>query len=166
MYSTFCVPLQVSSHPSLSDNISSNFIILTSTLSPYRFTKVLIVLGGDTNDSSTRRTGLVILFIGRTLGGLFGGTTPVVSAMVLDIVTDGRERPKFLGLIGASIGMGFILGPLCALIVLLIVSVSDASCLVSPATLDSARRCELVGYTSGKNHPVLLSLSLSLFALN
>lgn len=56
-------------------------------------------------------TGLTALFLARGLCGICGGTMPVAQAMILDVVSDFRQRPKYLGLCGAALGMGFVVGP-------------------------------------------------------
>jgi DHA1 family tetracycline resistance protein-like MFS transporter len=53
---------------------------------------------------------LVLLFVGRVLMGIFGATIPTAQAAVAD-VTSPQDRAKGMGLIGAAIGLGFILGP-------------------------------------------------------
>ncbi|HTO96474.1 MAG TPA: MFS transporter [Myxococcales bacterium] len=53
---------------------------------------------------------LALLFVGRGLMGIFGATIPTAQAAVAD-VTAPQDRAKGMGLIGAAIGMGFILGP-------------------------------------------------------
>ena len=53
---------------------------------------------------------LVILFIGRAVMGIFGATIPTAQAAVAD-VTAPEHRARGMGLIGAAIGLGFILGP-------------------------------------------------------
>lgn len=50
------------------------------------------------------------LMAARALAGLFGGSIATAQAYVAD-VTRPEERARYLGLIGASIGMGFVLGP-------------------------------------------------------
>lgn len=50
------------------------------------------------------------LIASRALAGLFGGSIATAQAYVAD-VTQPKERAKYMGLIGASIGMGFVLGP-------------------------------------------------------
>lgn len=50
------------------------------------------------------------LMISRALAGLFGGSIATAQAYVAD-VTKPEERARYMGLIGASIGMGFVLGP-------------------------------------------------------
>lgn len=53
---------------------------------------------------------LSLLFVGRGLMGIFGATIPTAQAAVAD-VTAPQDRAKGMGLIGAAIGLGFILGP-------------------------------------------------------
>ena len=56
-------------------------------------------------------TTLTSLLIARSCTGIFGGTLPVVQAMVLDTIGDQRERPKYFGIASATLGMGFMAGP-------------------------------------------------------
>jgi DHA1 family tetracycline resistance protein-like MFS transporter len=53
---------------------------------------------------------LGMLFVGRALMGIFGATIPTAQAAVAD-VTEPHDRARGMGLIGAAIGLGFILGP-------------------------------------------------------
>jgi len=53
---------------------------------------------------------LLTLFAARLVAGLCGGAIPVGQAYVVDL-TEPRERTKALGMVGASIGMGFVFGP-------------------------------------------------------
>src|SRR5947209_5877215 len=53
---------------------------------------------------------LWLLFFGRALMGIFGATIPTAQAAVAD-VTEPQDRARGMGLIGAAIGLGFILGP-------------------------------------------------------
>ena len=53
---------------------------------------------------------LSLLFLGRILMGIFGATIPTAQAAVAD-VTAPQDRARGMGLIGAAIGLGFILGP-------------------------------------------------------
>jgi multidrug resistance protein len=54
---------------------------------------------------------LVLMYISRILGGLFSGAaTACAVAYVADITTD-EHRTKGMGLVGMSIGLGFIFGP-------------------------------------------------------
>ena len=53
---------------------------------------------------------LYTLMAARGFAGLFGGSIATAQAYVAD-VTKPAERTKYMGLIGASIGMGFVFGP-------------------------------------------------------
>lgn len=54
---------------------------------------------------------LFLMYLARILGGFFSGaSTASAVAYVADITTD-EERTKYMGLVGMSIGLGFILGP-------------------------------------------------------
>lgn len=53
---------------------------------------------------------LLTLMAARALAGLFAGSISTAQAYVADVTTP-QERAKYMGLIGASIGMGFVLGP-------------------------------------------------------
>jgi len=55
-------------------------------------------------------TTLWMLFAARLLDGITGGNLSVAQAYIAD-VTDGKNRAKGLGLIGAAFGIGFIIGP-------------------------------------------------------
>ena len=50
------------------------------------------------------------LFVARLLGGLFSANISVATAYVADL-TEGAERTRWMGLIGAAFAIGFILGP-------------------------------------------------------
>lgn len=54
--------------------------------------------------------GLLLLVLARALAGLFGGSISTAQAYIAD-VTQPEERAKFMGLLGAAIGLGFVLGP-------------------------------------------------------
>jgi MFS transporter, DHA1 family, tetracycline resistance protein len=54
---------------------------------------------------------LPMLLMGRMLGGATGASMTVASAYVADI-TAPEERTRWLGLIGACFGMGFVFGPM------------------------------------------------------
>jgi MFS family permease len=63
-----------------------------------------------------------MLLIGRAIQGFSaGGITPLASAMVGDAFPP-EERGKALGLIGATFGMAFLLGPLVASAILVVLS--------------------------------------------
>jgi multidrug resistance protein len=53
---------------------------------------------------------LVWLFVARALGGFFSANISVAVAYLTD-VTDESERTRWMGMVGASFSMGFILGP-------------------------------------------------------
>ena len=55
-------------------------------------------------------TSLLLLLAARSLAGLFGGSIGTAQAYIADL-TKPEERAKYMGLLGASIGMGFVLGP-------------------------------------------------------
>lgn len=53
---------------------------------------------------------LWMLFAARGLSGLMGGTIPVAQAFIADI-TPRKDRAARMGLMGAAIGAGFVVGP-------------------------------------------------------
>lgn len=53
---------------------------------------------------------LAFLLLSRVLAGAFGGSITTAQAYVAD-VTEPRERTKYMGMLGASIGLGFVFGP-------------------------------------------------------
>ena len=53
---------------------------------------------------------LVWLFAARILAGAFAANVGVASAYIAD-VTPPEERTRWMGLLGASFGIGFVLGP-------------------------------------------------------
>ena len=55
-------------------------------------------------------TSLPWIFAARVLSGAFAANISVASAYVAD-VTDDSERTRWMGLLGASFGVGFVLGP-------------------------------------------------------
>jgi MFS family permease len=50
------------------------------------------------------------LVLARLLGGMMAGNLATVSAVIAD-VTSSKDRSKGMGILGASIGLGFIVGP-------------------------------------------------------
>ena len=50
------------------------------------------------------------LFLGRIIAGFTGASISTASAYITDISTD-KDRAKNFGMIGAALGMGFIIGP-------------------------------------------------------
>jgi len=53
---------------------------------------------------------LVTIFLARALAGAFAANVSVASAYIGD-VTDDEERTRWMGMLGASFGIGFVLGP-------------------------------------------------------
>ena len=53
---------------------------------------------------------LLMLFVGRIIDGVSGGSVGTAQAYIADI-TGPEERSKAMGLIGAAFGLGFIFGP-------------------------------------------------------
>lgn len=53
---------------------------------------------------------LLGLFAARLLGGAFAANVSVASAYIAD-VTEADERTRWMGMLGASFGVGFVLGP-------------------------------------------------------
>ncbi|MCB0350063.1 MAG: MFS transporter [Bdellovibrionales bacterium] len=53
---------------------------------------------------------LWILFLARTLAGVFGANISTAMAYIADITSE-KDRSKSMGLIGAAFGLGFICGP-------------------------------------------------------
>ncbi len=54
--------------------------------------------------------GLMVLLAGRSLAGIFGGSISAAQAYIAD-VTAPEERTRYMGILGASIGLGFVFGP-------------------------------------------------------
>ncbi|MFM7813261.1 MAG: TCR/Tet family MFS transporter, partial [Flavobacteriales bacterium] len=50
------------------------------------------------------------LFAGRVLAGIMGASYTTAMAYTADVTTE-ENRPKYFGMLGATFGMGFILGP-------------------------------------------------------
>ena len=53
---------------------------------------------------------LVLLLLARLVAGAFGGAIAIGQAYVVDL-TAAKERTRALGMVGASIGLGFVFGP-------------------------------------------------------
>lgn len=53
---------------------------------------------------------LSVLIASRALAGLFGGSIATAQAYIAD-VTEVKDRARYMGLLGAAIGMGFVFGP-------------------------------------------------------
>ncbi len=56
---------------------------------------------------------LLLVFLGRVIGGITGGNISTAQAYIAD-VTSRENRAKGMGLFGAMFGLGFILGPALA----------------------------------------------------
>jgi MFS transporter, DHA1 family, tetracycline resistance protein len=54
---------------------------------------------------------------GRVLSGITGGNISIAQAVIADHTTP-EERPRAMGLLGACIGMGFVLGPFIGILLL------------------------------------------------
>lgn len=54
---------------------------------------------------------IIWLFVGRIVDGLAAGNIPIAQSCLTDIAKDEKERTTNLGLIGATFGIGFIIGP-------------------------------------------------------
>lgn len=55
-------------------------------------------------------TSIWMLFVARILDGITGGNMSVAQAVIADKL-DGKERAKAFGMLGASFGFGFLIGP-------------------------------------------------------
>mmetsp|Transcript_106010 Transcript_106010/g.257548 ORF Transcript_106010/g.257548 Transcript_106010/m.257548 type:complete len:598 (-) Transcript_106010:68-1861(-) len=75
---------------------------------------LLSIFGSAAGYAATGAAGaaesLAGIFIARCLSGLSGSSASIANAYIADTVSPDR-RPKFLGLIGASVGTAFTLGP-------------------------------------------------------
>ena len=56
---------------------------------------------------------LLLVFVGRIIGGITGGNISTAQAYIADVTTR-ENRAKGMGLFGAAFGIGFILGPALA----------------------------------------------------
>jgi len=83
----------------LSDRVGRRPILLMS-LAGSAASLVLCGLAGS----------LWLLLAARALAGLFGGSIAAAQAYIADL-TAPEERAKYMGLLGASIGLGFVFGP-------------------------------------------------------
>ncbi len=73
---------------------------------------ILIALAGLTIDYTIMglANSIVLLFIGHTIAGISGASVATATAYIADI-TPREKRAHRFGLIGAAIGLGFIIGP-------------------------------------------------------
>lgn len=77
-----------------------------------RRTVLLVALGGLVLDYLLLATAptLALIFVGRVLSGLFGGSYGAAQASIADI-TRPEDRARNFGMVGAAFGIGFVLGP-------------------------------------------------------
>ncbi|MXW39760.1 MAG: TCR/Tet family MFS transporter [Synechococcus sp. SB0668_bin_15] len=68
------------------------------------------VLGASLTTGSGAFLDLALMFAGRSLHGVAGGTAATAQAVIVD-VTPPAKRAQALGLVGVAIGLGFIIGP-------------------------------------------------------
>ncbi|MEK3722014.1 MFS transporter [Paenibacillus sp. FSL H8-0034] len=86
---------------SLSDRIGRRPLIILGTIG-FSVSFFIFGIAGDN---------LTLMYVSRILGGLFSGAaTTCAVAYVADITTE-ENRTKGMGLVGMSIGLGFIFGP-------------------------------------------------------
>ncbi|WP_421759682.1 TCR/Tet family MFS transporter [Devosia sp.] len=73
---------------------------------------ILIALAGLTIDYTIMgfANSLVLLFIGHTIAGISGASVATATAYIADITSKEKRAQRF-GLIGAAVGLGFIIGP-------------------------------------------------------
>jgi DHA1 family tetracycline resistance protein-like MFS transporter len=53
-----------------------------------------------------------VLFLGRIIDGMAAGNFPIAQSYLVDIARNEKERTSNLGIIGATFGIGFIVGPM------------------------------------------------------
>src|SRR4051794_2124851 len=86
---------------SISDRVGRRPLIMIGTLG-FSISFFLFGIAGES---------LLLMYASRILGGLFSGAaTACAVAYVADITTE-ENRTKGMGLVGMSIGLGFIFGP-------------------------------------------------------
>ena len=86
----------------ISDKIGRKGVLLVSQIAAF-IAFVLLGIGGS----------LTIIFIARAIEGFGGGTIGVTQAYVAD-VTEPKDRARAFGLVGATFGFGFLIGPALA----------------------------------------------------
>lgn len=96
---SFCQFFAAPGLGSLSDKFGRKPILLVCLVGS-AFGYLLFGIGGS----------MIILFIGRIIDGLTGGDIGTIFAYIGD-VTKPEERGKMFGIIGAIVGIGFMLGP-------------------------------------------------------
>ncbi len=58
-----------------------------------------------------------IFLLGRIVSGITGGNIAIAQSILADNTTP-EERPRAMGLLGAAIGMGFVLGPFLGVVMI------------------------------------------------
>ncbi|GIQ68291.1 MFS transporter [Xylanibacillus composti] len=85
----------------LSDRIGRRPILMTGILG-YSLSFFVFAVGLDS---------LFLMYLSRVLGGLFSGAVTACAVAYVADITSNEERTKGMGLVGMSIGLGFIFGP-------------------------------------------------------
>ncbi|WP_426447388.1 MFS transporter [Paenibacillus sp. S-38] len=85
----------------LSDRIGRRPLIMTGALG-FSLSFFLFGIAGDN---------LVLMYLSRILGGLFSGAATACAVAYVADITSEENRTKGMGLVGMSIGLGFIFGP-------------------------------------------------------
>ncbi|MEK8129837.1 MFS transporter [Paenibacillus filicis] len=85
----------------LSDRIGRRPIIMIGTLG-FSLSFFVFGMAGDN---------LVLMYVSRILGGLFSGAVTACAVAYVADITSEENRTKGMGLVGMSIGLGFIFGP-------------------------------------------------------
>lgn len=98
---SFCAFLSSPFLGALSDRIGRRPVILLSIFS----TSIGWFVFASANS-------LFFLFLGRIIDGLAAGNFTTAQSYLVDISTDETDRMANLGIIGATFGIGFVLGPL------------------------------------------------------
>ena len=63
-----------------------------------------------------------MFLIGRIISGITGGNIAIAQSILADNTTP-EERPRAMGLLGAAIGMGFVLGPFLGVVMLSLIHI-------------------------------------------
>lgn len=85
----------------LSDRIGRRPVLLIGVIG-FSFSFLLFGLSGGN---------LLLMYLSRILGGIFSGATTAVAVAYVADITPEEQRTKSMGLVGMSIGLGFIFGP-------------------------------------------------------
>ncbi|HEY1012431.1 MAG TPA: MFS transporter [Herpetosiphonaceae bacterium] len=102
---------------------------------------------------------MVLLFAGRLLDGATGGNIAIAQAYVADVTTE-ENRARGMGVIGAALGMGFIVGPAIGgflsaggnyqLPIFVAAGISFVSLLMTAVGLPEAKRQQAAVETQGR----------------